>query len=692
MLMDKTTEMVAHMIGIFHTSVEEVRLREVYDKFTALKKEAMDAEAIGIVDVNFKTGYRLGEFSPSVKYKVPFVEEGTSSPIFPLHTPTGFYIPGIWGGKLKFDLPQFYPPFFWGGGGKAKFTLEPPASVIVVTLQSNYLYDDDLLIQGDGTTVFTDPTELLEDLQQYQVVAQAIEMPLDAQELLTGDDLKTDAIELHGRLGAVEGSTITGLSATVLHGAEALGQHLNGELVEELEALADVLPAHHQPDAAEDETGVSSVEDSDHEWPDPFEGLDNDGATSEDFAIELGHTVVAGGNSMVNEVSIHSAWLDAPLMAVVGDVVNMQVIAQVNVMINQSYGASWEQSGSTVLNGAGMSFASSAPADEDGEEAAPIPAGGGLPSDWIVTRIEGDVVSLNHINQYSFQTDHDRAELTFTSTNTFIGLGDNTVYNQINLGELGFGYDLIIIGGSMITANWISQTNVLIDNDKVTFAGGNKAAVGLGDNLLFNKAIINGTGVDMHEKMSTSMAGIADKFGKKTKDKDEDEDTEGVADMDVGFQNDPSYSPVFEGVDVLRVLYVEGDLALINWIKQTNILGDSDQVHLAMDNLAEETGAQVHVTAGSNAVVNLATINEYGIDSTIQVGGDVYDDALLYQAELIDTEADPLGVSLEGLASEAVAFLAEDMLAPEIGQEEDSIVPTAPEDTSSPDVMQTMLA
>lgn len=689
MLMDKTTEMVAHMIGIFHTSVEEVRLREVYEKFKALKVGDPESQELVTVKVDFKAGYRLGEFSPNVKYKPPYVEEGASTPIFPLQIFSGFFIPSLWAGKLDFEVSQLHPTVFWGGGGSTKWTLDPPASVIVVTFQSNFLYDDDLLVQGDGSTVFTDPTELLENLQNYQTIAEAIAAPVAAEVLLPGETAGADAIDLHNKIGSVEASTITGVTATVLHGVEAMGFHVNGEEVEELDALDDVLPAYHQTDEEEgtqtagqaatgeettgDETVGDETSEDEYEWPDPFEGLDNDGATGEEFHIEAGHTVVTGGNSLVNEVSISTAWLDAPLISVMGDAVNLEVIAQVNVLVDKDCGASGKMP-SAVLNGAGMTFTSSEAEEEEAETSTS--GGGGLPSNWVVTRIEGDVINFNHIKQYNFQTDHDRAELTFTSTNTYIGMGDNTVYNQINLGELGFGYDLICIGGNMISANWISQTNVLIDNDNVTYSGGHKAAIGSGDNLLFNKASIKGIGKDTHEEMTTSMAGIS----------------EALDDKKEGFKDDPAYNPVFEGVDLLRVLYVEGDVTTINWIKQINVLGDSDQVHLAMDNLEEETGAKVNVTAGSNAVVNLASITEYGLDSTIQVGGEVYDDALLYQAELIDTDADPLGVNLEGLATEAVAFLTDGMLSPEAEVTEDSIMPTAPEDISTPDVMQTMLA
>ena len=101
-------------------------------------------------------------------------------------------------------------------------------------------------------------------------------------------------------------------------------------------------------------------------------------------------------------------------------------------------------------------------------------------------------------------------------------------------------------------------------------------------------------------------------------------------------------------------------------LERANGMGDSDQVHLALENFAEDTGAEINLTTGSNAAINLASIDTYGIDSEVRVGGDVYSEALLYQADLIDTDADPLGVALPALANEAVAFLADNMIGPEI--------------------------
>ena len=102
-------------------------------------------------------------------------------------------------------------------------------------------------------------------------------------------------------------------------------------------------------------------------------------------------------------------------------------------------------------------------------------------------------------------------------------------------------------------------------------------------------------------------------------------------------------------------------------------------------------GAEVTVTSGSNLQVNAASIVAQGLDSTVMAGGEAYSDALIYQAELIDDCAPPAGVQMDKLATEAVAFLADDMIGP---APTDDCGPSVQVDDcpGTVDVMQTMLA
>lgn len=696
--MDRVTEIIAHMIGIFHIVLEEERMRDVYEKFKALKAKDPELKTPDGDDVKFEAKYTLGDFDPYIRYSDT-----------PPDAPVVNDIPNIydvflpWFSPIHIFIQKFLPPDFpmWGNG-QSLMVIEPPSSVVVITYQSSFLSDNDVMRNGDGDMALPDPAVFLAELQTYEVIASAIASPFDVDMIVPGETAGADAIALHDYIATVEPVPLTGASATVLHGADAAGVHVNGEAADEMPDLDDVLPAYMADDEDEDEDAAddgdaaddegsavatsgdaegedASAEDAaDHEWPDPFEGLDDVGGGGGPFEIDDGHAVVAGANLLVNQASIISAWLDAPVISVMGDVVNLDVISQVNVLVDHDVGSIGQVTGSVALNAASFSFASTSPEADgtDGKAEAGGHGGSGLPVNWAVTRIDGDLISLNKVVQYTFQTDNDFAEVSFSSTNTFVGMGENTVINLTNLLEIGFGYDLIIVGGNMISINWINQVNVLIDNDMMSYTGIVPTSMSGDDNLLFNAAMISGVGVDGYGAMQGNFAKAADDLA------------EGGENIDRSVAHDS----VFEGVDILRVLYIEGDFTTINWIEQTNILGDSDQVHLALDDFQAATGGVVNVTAGSNAVINMASINEHGVDSKVMVGGDVYDDALLYQAELIDTDADPLGVNMPALASEAVVFLADDMMSTDTGPLDGPIMPTAPESTTSPDMMQTMLA
>lgn len=682
MLMDKMTEMVAHMVGIFQTTLDEVRMREAYDTFKALAAADPENDLFDAVEVTFKAKYALEGFTPGLRYadEAPFGPQKDFSG--PFYSDTGNSISTL---APIVAAPAETLPIYASASGSARatFSLEPPSSIVIITFQDAYLSDNDVLLLGSGDTVFVDPSEFLSQLQQYQTIATAIAAPITTDMILPGEAATEAAIALHDKVSSTEATTMSGVSATILQGGDAFGVHINGETVDEIPTIDDLLPAFRSDGTADDTTGVTgdgsdpeTAETADaHAFPDPFDGLNTGYSDTSLIDIEDGHAVVTGANMLVNEVVINSAWLDAPVIAVMGDVVSLNVISQVNVLVDHDAGFFGEFINSTAMNAAtflATATTLASDAEVDSTDAPEL----GLPSNWAVTRIDGDLIAINQVSQYNFVTDNDSAEIVFTSANTYIGMGDNTVINLTDLSELGFGYDLIMIGGSMISVNWISQINVMIDNDSVTFTGDTPAGFSGSDNLLVNHAMINAVGVDSYGEMQDNFVAASENFAN------------GALTIDESVAHDS----VFEGTEILRVLYIEGDLTTINWIEQTNVLGDSDQVHLALDNLEAATGASATVTMGSNSTINVATINQFGVDSTIAVNGDVYDDALLYQAGLIDTDADPLGVAMPALANEAVAFLADDMMGPDLAPDDATITATASESTASSDVMQSMLA
>ncbi|MGR3463202.1 hypothetical protein [Limimaricola sp.] len=117
---------------------------------------------------------------------------------------------------------------------------------------------------------------------------------------------------------------------------------------------------------------------------------------------------------------------------------------------------------------------------------------------------------------------------------------------------------------------------------------------------------------------------------------------------------------LFDGVDLLKVLLIEGDFTTVNWIDQINVLGDTDSVKMLQDAIAATPGAQS--VTGANLLANKATITDLGVDTQIMAKGEAYSDALLHQAGLVEDKANSDAASAVELANEAVAFLADGML------------------------------
>ena len=722
-MLDKTTEIIAHMVGIFHITLEEERMRDIYEDFAALRLAEADLGSLLNITVIVKAPYSPEGFSPYTNYRD--IAPPAEGPGF-FFQPFGYFMPQIPLPMQIFLAPDaiFLPAHLTieMTAGRPLLILEPPGSVATATYQYAWLEDNDDFELGRSDHVFEDTAAYTETLKQYHTVGQALEAAPRLEMPDFSASVRDDALATTQAVALTEAAPITGASIEIQRGEATQGTFENGLAVDTVTKLDDVMPAYFRamnpdvtldPDAeetSEDDGTSTGPEEGDSSFvlsnspvdPDPFAGL-GDNPASAQFAVDPGHLALAGANIMVNEAGITLGWLDAPVISVMGDVITLDLISQVNVMV--SYGSvngTIEASASTSVNSAVMARVSSAPppeeitveaegtageegsdasAEGDAGETGPDATAGGplsLPSNWAVTRIEGDLLTVNFVEQYSFMTDHDRADITFSSSNTYIGLGDNTVANITQLFEIGFGYDLIIIGGNMISVNQIFQLNVMIDIDNVTWSGSMAFSPSFGDNLVFNGASITATGLDSYAEMQDNFANAADALG------------EGGKTVDASVARDSA----FEGIDLLRVLYIDGDHTMINSIRQTNVMGDSDQVHLALDNFEAATGAEASVSlvSGSNAAINLAAIDLYGTDSTVHVGGEVYSDALIYQAELIDTGANPLGVNLSQLTSEAVAFLAEGMLTTPDLPDTEEIAPTPAPDTTSPDVMQTMLA
>ena len=643
MAFDDKSEIIAHFIGIFNTNTEAARLRSDYDKFRAEVKKTDGPNDLMNVNVKVTSPFAENGFQPGLNVNNPSYSAQINVAA-PAHSLQDAGVKALNIQKIALStLPDLPLDSQIGGFGVYSFTyfLHPPSSVASINIQQNLLVDDDVFANVDLGVEFVNPAVFHAAVNALATTAETLQIVQIPDLPENGDAIAQNALATVEVLANATAPEMEGATIDLMRGQDAVGIVENGNSTDEVSNLKDAMPEVKQT--------PESVE------------------TRDDAPV---HVVNTGGSTMVNQAVVTTNWLDAPVIAVMGDYVSVSAVGQVNV---------WNDTDTTnIAAGAVISSTTHGLNTSTITTVANAVAESGYtggPETVVVTRIEGNVVNVNYIQQYNFAYDNDVVSVTFSATETYLELSDNTLINMADLVELGFQYDLIVIGGNMIDLRVISQTNVMLDTDSIHVEGSFSGNIDGSDNLLWNEALIYQSGVNTIEDMTDSYANTAMTL------------ESGSDSVDDGVLNDEA----MDGTQVLRVLYIEGDLLDVQAIEQVNVLGDADQVALASETIQSEDGANIEVITGANTLINVASIIDLGIDSTIYVGGDQYSDAMLYQAGFVSTE-DPLVVSdTSGLASEAVLFLADDMIeSPQTGNDAD-IAPVISNEPPA-DVMQSVLA
>jgi hypothetical protein len=660
MYLDPISEAIAHFIGHFSLKLEEARLREQYDEFRALQKLAQETDAIPHVKVDIQAPYKLADLDPGVIYTSPAEPISMLEVLVPISGP---WFGSHWGTLQPFsgvigDLEYGYPSF------PIRYThqIEPPGAIAVVVEQYNSLTDNDYVSLTDMAIDSIPETGAQQKLAMLVSKAENLDFVGSVKappgEAAIGESILSLAAMLQtldaGATDSPEGGTIH-----MLHGGETAGVHVNGLVQDLMPKLSDYLPHATAEEPAEPVSHMSGAG-----ILEPYESM----------------LVTAGDNILVNEAILSSSWTVSPVVAVVGNVTSLNIISQINVWSDvDSIGAQFANWVSpTDMPTLAMNIASVtsrlASPEEAGAPAGPVT----FPTTWAVTTITGNLVFLNWLEQVNLVSDNDVTVLTHSGANTYIETGGNLVVNDLTMLGLGNYYDLIIIGGSYYSANLISQMNVMLDNDYVGagegFATSGEGSLATHGNLLWNQAAIHVIG-------STTFADLPAKFL---------EAAMGLASGDQSLIAGLLGDAAFAGLSGLRVLYISGDLLDLQYIKQTNILGDSDVLAHVAEELSPDLGGDWTEATGDNALINIATIIDAHPDATIYVGGELYSDALLYQAGLVADDLEIASGSPDQLASEAVVFLADGMI--DDADQNDDMTPAPPNDGTHVDVMQTMLS
>jgi len=694
MALDRATDAISHFIGLFELKVEQGRLRDAYDEFDALRRKA-ELGPVETQNVRIPTDLDL---DPSKYPPLGHVPEPPALPPIPL-VPLDYHSSDVAPSLHAHDFP--YMGLEHSALPLARFdyhlkaiapdpsaSLELPGSVVTVTVQTALLYDDDTL--GEGT--FRDSADHVEKLADLAAQAASFHAP--------GGPGAAEFASLDSAMSLAEAMRTfspeaTGATTFTLHGTDIPARIVNGEAVDELPVWNDLLPPHLAP-SDEDEEDDTGIED----WALP-EGH------SPEPDMPDGYSLVTGGNLLVNEAQIHVAWIDAPMIAVGGQWLDLDVISQVAALSDHDTGLPEGRTGP----------ASVYQVIEIEEEALTAPwldtstsDPGAPPLKLSVEILTGDLFVSNYVSQIIDLIDNDHFGSSITAANAAYVLGDNTVTNVTDILQIGLGYDLILISGDFIQIDTIHQTLVLLDDDVVEGAipplpkakGADEApaddplevqgvAVAAEGGIGSSEEDTASTESDIATRAQSGTDGATRaETGADAADEAEESPWQAASDnllmnqaslnsigIDTAAElsqslsamlHDPDMSletlkeqllsdPALAGLEQARVLKIDGSLIQANVIEQTIRASDNDDIRI--------DGAvppELDLVAGSNALLNAAKITAHGVDSIVMAENDAYSDLLIHQASLIDEpdmppEADP------GLVSEAVAFLIEDAQA-----------------------------
>jgi hypothetical protein len=637
------TDVIAHFIGYFELQVEEGRLRWDLQPFQlppALTPEQPDLPEI---TPKFAAPLELSEYVPVVPYTPPMPPIVDAE--MPHIAPAKVLLPKAHGDDSDAGQPHL-PPFHAqiGDTEPPPFTAEPPGAVVFHVNQIALLMDNDVVSVGDttGAPVLTpfegqafdafvdaalDQAPALEATapEHIEAIPAFMTDTVTALEDSVADTTTTPAVAAIAEDGATLHGDITATAAPDL-----AGNWINGAAAE---SVPEPLPL------TQTEAPVDTVPS-----PEPV-ALDIAPPTGGSLALE------AGGNIVANAATFVDAPITPATLAVMGDYHQVDAIVQTNAWSDTDTIAPSVQplvDATEAAPTAAYNIASFNQQTLDTGATAAAENPGAMPQNWAVSTVAGDLTFAAWTTQYNFVLDNDIATLNATGLHATVTTGDNYVLNGVAFADIGRYFDMVIVAGNYYDGNFISQTNVLFDNDTILANGVcGTGSVSTGGNLLWNQASITHVGPAAIETGIPSA--YADAASAITGDKY----------MPDSLRNDTS----FEGTSLLRVLYVEGNLYDLCYVQQVNVLGDADRVALVRQQVSDALpDAHWNINTGGNLLANTASIVDYDtIGQHAFVGGSTYAHDILIQAEFVAGDDMP-GLSpghpaSAPLANEAIAFL-----------------------------------
>jgi len=352
--------------------------------------------------------------------------------------------------------------------------------------------------------------------------------------------------------------------------------------------------------------------------------------------------VDTGGNIAANSAGLVDMQPIGTLM-VLGDSYHSNAIVQTNVLVDESAVVGTKDS-ATVQTGGNEANNVAEFINTLAQNPYEMGFFGGL--HWNVDRVSGDLYDVKMVTQLNDMRDNDLVQQVASDHYKYVETGSNLQGNDFSYLLQDKQYDLVIVTGDYYGANWIFQTNVLLNSDYVQVnegeGGSGDQTVSTGANWLTNSAtIVDFTG-QAHELTPDMQALVNALQGGST-----------TLPLDYG------ELVAGNGGSSLNVLFIDGDYYDINVLQQTNIMEDSDKVLQTLEN-----GESGYVSTGGNELQNNALLVNLGPLGEEYVGGNQYSESVLIQTNIVAQSTDQVpsqnGVVTNDptkLASEAGVFI-----------------------------------
>jgi hypothetical protein len=503
-----------------------------------------------------------------------------------------------------------------GGGGGADYhvrvTYQDGGEQTQLTVhQYNFMHDDDANLSADALAAVQPlivrlNSDVLATLEQLAADANA-QIPENWQMPQT-DGGATDFVIAHDAVWADRGGTPDAHSVTP-------GYYVNGELQDR--------PLETSPPAEPEKL------------PDTGDGI--------------GQWATLGSNFSINAALIVDIGEAARTMVVMGDYFKTDAIFQTNTTVDHariSVSGGDRAPSPTSAENVATNIADFAQNPSIYTGFAAQMAG----PNWIVDVVDGDYYSVHAVAQVNCLSDNDVATQVSSSSHYNLVSGHNEQGNLALIYDGSVQYDLIIINGSYHGLNVIFQNNILLNNDKIVMSADGadpSQSVSSGNNSLLNEAAVANYGGDAFDEMPGNLALIQSLLAA------------GMTSLD------PELASALIGHGgPLKVLYITGDYYDINAIWQTNITSDVDVMYQLQNQpladlmaLDPDGAVTQSVTAGDNELANDAAIVDVNPDATY-VGGEIYTDSILVQANLVPTGSDhAVNADTNALVTELIAFV-----------------------------------